>query len=113
MAKKFLQEGGYGRIEEPVVEVARGEFRLTRGKLEFQVIACRHCHAVIQCHDHPDAIVIPKYRCNYCDGPICKYCAENLDGARGMCFPWDAQVEYKRKYGVYPHQVGVLDFRKE
>ena len=61
------------------------------GKHEFDTVACRHCGAVIK-------IVLKgvtrayetQYRCQRCDGPICRYCGEQL-GAK--CSPVKAKIE--------------------
>lgn len=70
-------------------------------KLEFDTVSCRHCQSVIK-------VVIrgveraydTKYRCDRCRGPICKYCAEVLEG---KCSPIMAKVEEALKTGRWPH----------
>jgi len=98
---------------EPVITLPNGLFEMTRGKFECDVVGCRHCGAIIKILlSGVNASPETKYTCMKCNGPICKYCAENLKGASGNCFPILAQAEFKMKYGCYPHEMGILDFRE-
>ncbi|MCH8285910.1 hypothetical protein IIB79_05200, partial [candidate division KSB1 bacterium] len=91
--KKFLKSGGYMLAYEPVIELPNGEYELGHGKLEMDLVGCRHCGAIIKIVLHGvNASLETDYRCAYCDGPMCKYCAENLQGAKGKCFPIMAQA---------------------
>ena len=113
MGKKFLRSGGYMTVQEPVITLPNGLFQMTHGKLECDIVGCKHCGSVIKVVlKGVNASLETNYRCVYCDGPICRYCAENLQGSKGKCFPIMAQAEFKQKHGVWPHEMGVLDFRE-
>lgn len=103
---------GYLMSEEPIFVMDGGDIKLGTGKLEMDVVGCRHCGAVIRVFlkDYPGAAE-PKRRCVHCDGPICKYCFENLLGSKGNCFPIAGQIAFKVQHGVWPHEMGILDFR--
>ena len=106
------RDRGYLLSHEPVIQLPNGEYELGHGKFECDIVGCRHCGAVIRIVlSGINASLETKYRCVYCDGPICRHCAEELLGSKGNCFPIVAQAEFKLKNGVWPHQIGVLDFR--
>jgi len=80
---------GWLFVEEGMCEVS-GEFK--GGRQEFDTVACVHCGGVIK-------IVISgvtkakdtKYRCEHCDGPVCKYCAPKME--KDGCNPLKKQID--------------------
>jgi hypothetical protein len=97
--------------ENPLIVLPNGDFAFEHGKMELEVMGCRHCGAVIQVH----LAGLPghsNYVCRSCDAPICRYCAEQLNGANGDCFPAAAQIEYKLKFGQWPERHGLTDYRQ-
>jgi hypothetical protein len=109
--QRSLRDIGYMCAEEPVIVLPNGQFQLGHGKVELDVMGCRHCGAVIQVHIRG----MPghtRFVCRSCDAPICRYCATELDGHKGACFPIAAQVEYKLKHGDWPERHGLRDYRQ-
>ena len=109
-----FRTSGYMLVQEPVIELPNGEYQLGHGKFECDLVGCVHCHAVIKIvlRGVHGANRDTKYRCVYCDGPICNFCAEELKGSSGKCFPMKAQVEFKLRQGFWPASGGLLDYRE-
>ena len=108
-----LGERGLRIWEEPVIALPNGDWKFISGRHKFDVIGCRHCGATILVVLRGlNARLTTKYRCQSCDGPICRFCAENLQGANGACFPIKAKVEFKIRVGRWPEELGVFDYRR-
>lgn len=67
-------------------------------KVETDTVACRHCRAVIRVlMSGLNRELESQYRCSRCDGPICKWCAAELERTK-KCRPALAMIdEYLEK----------------
>lgn len=64
----------------------------SKGRLqEYDTVSCKHCQALIRIvlKGVTKAYETP-YRCDRCNGPICRYCGE---ARKGICTPFPALVE--------------------
>lgn len=106
-----LADRGYMLVQEPIHPVT-GQVWNGPHKLEFDIVGCKHCGAVIKIVLRGvNAALTTRFRCQKCHGPICRYCATVLGGAKGNCLPQAAQVNYALKTGRRPQRDGILDYR--